>query len=264
MSYDYQPDKANSYQEEHGYVHVGYKTLIQFGNTLMPWKPFQMANRTHVVSHHDIAIHQNGQQRLLAERFGIFVQENMHNMTFTVEQNMLNAALAIAAASPSDIITSFPPRQIVEDSGRGERQGFHVAATREQAMGLEPGFGQATPKPARPVNKVKRVPASVYRWIPNHFAPNNMDKDVEFYTEYELPKPLVLVRCLMPEHALTYDGKCVRYKAIMVIPPGEKETPADIAACDAWNARHKPRTPLVPDPTDPILNYLSKPKGTPA
>lgn len=46
-----------------------------------------------------------------------------------------------------------------------------------------------------------------------------------------------LCRVLVPEHAVRPDH---HVDALMVIPPGEKETPEDIAACDAWNAQHMP------------------------
>ena len=222
MSYDYQLNRADGYMEEHGYVHVGYKTVVQFGNTLMPWKPLEMLGDPRMLYH---LMHEG-------ERRGRY----MSVLTLILEALQHRHPISRHQGPPShQLITSFPPRQLIEDIGPG----FHVAATERQAKGREDGFGAATPIPA--TIQMRRVMKGGRR-NDFHYDPNAhlSAPTIEVVESCELPYPLVMVRCLVPEHAMRHDGRCVRCKAIVVIPPGEKESTGDIVQCDAWNKSNDP------------------------
>lgn len=235
MSYDYQPDRANSYAELSGFVHVGYKTVVQFGTTLMPWKPFAMCRdlRTLGVDLPPTSSH----------FLGMMAAGRPCLASYDLMEAVLSLGDAVKRLNTLGVVTSFPPRALIEDIG----EGFHVAATEKQAAGLEEGFGATTPREGKHKRKAKRLEMD----SPGFYSPTASpasELHVEYEEVYEMEPPLAIVRCLMPEHALTYDGKCVRYKAIMVIPPGEKETPEDIRACDQWNQKHlgtSPRTTTI-------------------
>lgn len=104
-----------------------------------------------------------------------------------------------------DLIKYFAPHELIEDTSHG----MHVAATNISACkALNSLLGTL---------RVTRTP--------------------DGGLIIELPKGTAICRVLVPESAV-FDGNHVR--ALVMIPPTERETEADIKLCDDWNRRHRP------------------------
>lgn len=213
MSYDYQLNRADGYMEPHGYVHVGWKVVLKFGNTLMPWWPLEQSE----FAYSDCEMQRD------------------HRLRVTHFRRPLFHFLSEAAKNYESIITSFPPRLLIED-----KVGFHVAATEQQALGFEEGFGTTNPFGTRRQSRITMPKFDARRYSPYELPPF---EECEFSERYVVDRPGALCRVLVPERAVRFvaakqfsEGKgCFRCKAIVVIPPDEKETAQDIALCDTWN-----------------------------
>lgn len=234
MCYSEHLDEANGYQEEHGYVLVGHKVVVQAGETLMPWSPIQKLTETILVLMKDIGLFSEQFKLLHRNHRGGYMQEGFNKLADGMP-------IAIAEAGRKNRHLFFPTRVLLEDLGHG----FHVAASVRSALHTPPAnpFGvqrrQVRRKPT-----VCLAPEMAAKGI-NVTHEELLSRDWFQYPagarafthcdEVEEPKPPgVLVRVLVPDCAVRKEHHA---EVMLVIPPGEKETPEDIALCDEYNCR---------------------------
>lgn len=219
MCYSERLDKAAGYQDRHGYVLVGYKVVVQAGHVLMPWSP----------------LYNNGIDRIKLDFEKIDPRELVYNdssrMRFCVNPVVLMELIASMAHRHEHIF--FPPRALLTVSE--DRHPFHVAASEQSAL-YEPS---ANPFVVDRVQELADRPGVRVSDLPFDDR-MNLKADTMLRTVERPHEPGVLVRVMVPEHAVDETN---HVHAMMVIPPGERETEADITVCDAWNAEHKPVEP---------------------
>lgn len=243
MCYSEHLDEANGYQEEHGYVLVGHKVVVQAGETLMPWSPTQRLA--------SVIMDLLDKHGILGGHFGL-----MHGrpgdrcgMQAIFKKLVSDIPGAFAEIGQKNRHLFFPTRVLLEDPGHG----FHVAASTRSALHTEAAnpFGvqrrQVRRKPTvclAPEMAAKGMNATHEELLSRDwFQYPAGARALTHCDEVEGPKPPgVLVRVLVPDCAVRREHHA---EVMLVIPPGEKETPEDIALCDEYNRQQHQRAELV-------------------
>lgn len=211
-------EKAAGYQEDHGFVLVGYKCVMQLGKWLMPWHALQRGREVLLEGGHvEMSLHRMCERSSfgVAARLGFEITTKMLEQIFSV---------GFPLFTPRTMLTIEP----------GEHA-FHVAASEEAVcqnpsanpfgleMWCEPMAEEVTPSDIKDL-----TPKMI-----------NLDQAVRCR-----PKaPGVMVRVLVPENAV---DKTNHVHAMMIIPPGEKETEYDVAQCEHYNKHMPPKRDTDP------------------
>jgi len=204
-------ERAAGYQGESGYVLVGYKTVVRAGKMLLPCRSFA------------------GGVRRLVEISDFYNRPTALNVDISQELVVEIIRCLFDLKTPV-----FAPRQLMEVD-RDEHP-FHVGSNEVSAV---------ENNSANPFGCENRYVFPSEFEVMGYEPPSDewqiraMEKKVK-----RVPKlPGVLVRVLVPENAVDATN---HVHAMMIIPPGEKETDEDVRACERWNATHRPMPRLVP------------------
>jgi len=213
MCYSEQMDKAAGYQEEHGYVLVGHKCVVNFGGVLMPWWWLSK-----IIGQISFQYVENIERAAaLKSLTGIHPQDIMRN------RHPMEALRMAMQATRGVTHQSFRPRELLVDS-----HGFHVVATEERARSSDANpFGWHT---------VSKIAGKLLDCTRFEEDPGGMARDLDIVRQKKINPPGDLCRVLVPESAVDDCGHC---HAMVLIPPGERETATDIAICDQWNEQAK-------------------------
>lgn len=225
MCYSETPERSAGYMHEHGYVLIGYKLVLNVMGVL--YSPWCFEGMLDGVFFHDHEVMEMERE-----------YRNRTNRPVHLYRKLLESLARVNERLQADTdgawrFPSYPLGQLLRL--RHQDHGFHVAATEESALSIcHLGIRMITlPGPMRPVKA---------------FDPQPVDYEVK--TKRIAHPPYEVVRVLIPEKAVTTDGHC---RALMVIPPGQKETPEQIATCDAWNQK-----PVTPRPDEPAPVYAGE------
>ena len=193
-------EQSAGYLEPSGYVLVGYKVVFKAGNLLMPWSP------THNAVIDDLDLRQGDRMFTTDHRY----MRNFLNPT------MFRTFIVSAFKDIENPV--FIPHTLMTD-----KHGFHVANSEVSIIN----------------DSVNPFGMEEYRYqhpsTPLAYFPGDELIELEVRTGYRVKEPGVLCRVLIPASAV---GPGNHAHAMVVIPPGEKETAADIALCEEYNAKH--------------------------
>ena len=201
-------EKAAGYQEKYGYVMVGYKVVFSAGGILMPWWALQdkilaesldyVELRQRTDYRHSREVHIANLRMMMMTKFLVSVFEEVRTPIFTPRRLHL--------ADPNE-------------------HPYHVAATYNHAV----KNGAANPFGCSCIRK-PLVPVADWKGVEDATKPTL--EEIKYEEEYVPHPPGAVVRVLVPQAAIM---ACNHVKAMMIIPPRERETPQDIAACDRYN-----------------------------
>ena len=195
-------EKAAGYQSDSGYVLVGYKTVLQAGNLLMP----HWSSRSAIC--------------YLCERSDLMRHHMDYRRPYQVPMEIGTDMLVQIVKILFDVKQPFyQPRTLMTVEYRDHP--FHVGSSENSAV-----MNDST----NPFGYVA-APESVDDYV---FIQNG---PVKVLMRFVPQKPGALVRVLVPENAVDATN---HVHAMMIIPPDEKETPEDVAACERWNAKNPP------------------------
>lgn len=236
MCYSERLDKAAGYQTENGYVLLGYKVVVKFGPLLMPWTPFyeMMEDSMSLTSGEAMRWGSDGGVSG-AKPESPWVRDHA-TMGYYIHPRLMEKfgdKMAKWMNKPTMEHAWFPPRELMVVGP--DRHGFHVAASEYNALHERSANPFGIGYEDRVVCADETQPRDlIYPYV------THATRNFQIERQEKPNAPGVLVRVLVPEYAVTDDNHAL---AMMVIPPGEKETDADVEACDQHNARLKPRTP---------------------
>lgn len=217
--------KAGGYQEEHGYVLIGYKVFAQLGRYLMPAWPIRSVDVPPVtidVNHHEIMAMGAARSRAAFHGFMHHIEAKVR-MSDGAKYGFLEQLFRVPHAI-------MQPRVMLEVEP-GEHP-FHVAESEQSVLrntSANP-FGVST----------KNVP--IGGDLSNLARDFNPDEKIEEIAEpsWELKPvpsdPGVLCRVLVPFKAIDETN---HVHAMVVIPPNERETEYEIGMCNLYNETHE-------------------------
>jgi len=197
MCYSMKLDESLAHLEYEQPVYVGFKVVVRWGNTYMPWMPFcdilaslatEIVGATRTIYPPSIRNTHNGPLLEFSEMMSVW-------------RASVSRANNTLGGQP---ITSFPARSIVEVPKKSHP--FHVEGSEEGCI----TDGRANPFKFRAVCQYEHRP------YPAEMRPS---------------APSVLCRVLVPGSAVEPDG---HVRALMLIPEDEHETDDDIRTCAAW------------------------------
>lgn len=211
--------KAGGYQEEHGYVLIGYKVFAQLGRYLMPAWPIRSVDVAPVkidIDEREIMAMGGRGSRAALHGFIRHIESQVR-MSDTAKYSFLEQLFRFPHAI-------MQPRVMLEVEP-GEHP-FHVAESERSVLRNT----SANPFGAT----MKTVPLAR-----DLFNPDEKIEEIAepMYQHKEVPNPPgVLCRVLVPFKAIDETN---HVHAMVVIPPNERETEYEIGMCNLYNETHE-------------------------